>query len=393
MRGTTGFNQERLIEAREARALTAVVLADLVGVSPQSISQYERGKTTPSHETLTRIAKALNLPIRFFTSSPSVEPGEQRVFWRSLSTATKQARKRAIRRFQWSKRIVDFLLHYVELPQLNLPSVDPPDNPNEISESFIEEAASYCREYWKIDNAPVADLTLLLENNGVIVLSTSLMASTLDSFSQIDLNRAWVVIGDETSSSVRARMSAAHELGHLILHSGLPITGYHSLIEQQAFRFATAFLLPEKPFVDELWTPGLDALLSLKDRWKVAVGGMIFRCQQLSLLTPEQTQRMWINYGRRGWRKREPLDDLIEPEQPRLIRRCFDMIIEEGMTSRQQILLELPIPKSDIESLCGLPEGYLSGDFDRPKVTPIKKRTREPSKGSFDGDVLEFKRR
>ena len=46
--GTPNFVGERLKEAREARGLTGVALADLVGVKRASISQYELGDASPA---------------------------------------------------------------------------------------------------------------------------------------------------------------------------------------------------------------------------------------------------------------------------------------------------------------------------------------------------------
>jgi transcriptional regulator with XRE-family HTH domain len=43
MRGTPGFVGDRLREAREARGLSAVSLADLLGITRQAISLYESG--------------------------------------------------------------------------------------------------------------------------------------------------------------------------------------------------------------------------------------------------------------------------------------------------------------------------------------------------------------
>jgi predicted transcriptional regulator len=50
--GTPGFVGARLKEAREARFLSAIALADLVGVSRQAISLYENGAKTPGPEVM-----------------------------------------------------------------------------------------------------------------------------------------------------------------------------------------------------------------------------------------------------------------------------------------------------------------------------------------------------
>src|SRR4051794_34291829 len=64
--GTPGFVGARLSEAREARGLTATQLGELTGVSSTSISQYEKGKTTPAPRNLNLLANVLNLPEHFF---------------------------------------------------------------------------------------------------------------------------------------------------------------------------------------------------------------------------------------------------------------------------------------------------------------------------------------
>ena len=68
---------------------------------------------------------------------------------------------------------------------------------------------------------------------------------------------------------------------------------------------------------------------------------MIARCEHLGILGPEQGRRLWIYMNRKGWRKTEPLDDQIECECPRLLRRSFQMLTEEGIKTRDQIVYDL----------------------------------------------------
>lgn len=87
--GSPGFVPERLSEAREARGLTMVALAQMVDVTPQAISVYERGESTPRPEVLAKISTALNVPRhRFFVKSPQHSGGA--VFYRSLAGTCQQ---------------------------------------------------------------------------------------------------------------------------------------------------------------------------------------------------------------------------------------------------------------------------------------------------------------
>src|SRR5260370_33749175 len=89
--GTSGFVCTRLTEARQARRLNGTELAELIGVTPQSVSQYERNKQTPSPEMLALISDKLNMPVSYFMREiKHVEPNP--IFWRGRTTATRAAR-------------------------------------------------------------------------------------------------------------------------------------------------------------------------------------------------------------------------------------------------------------------------------------------------------------
>ena len=93
---TPGFQGKRLVQAREARGLSAVNLADLLGVSTTSISQYERGVQSPRPEIMEAISAKLNFVARFLL--PVLPQRSGRIDYRSMASATKSARIRAERK-------------------------------------------------------------------------------------------------------------------------------------------------------------------------------------------------------------------------------------------------------------------------------------------------------
>jgi len=182
------------------------------------------------------------------------------------------------------------------------------------------------------------------------------------------------MLSSDKNSAARSRFDAAHELAHLVLHRSTPTSfvcqkDSFDLMEQQAHRFASAFLLPESSFVNELYAPSLDAFRALKSRWRVAISAMIMRAADLRLVNEEQAKKLWINLGRRKWRTREPLDDQLEPEKPRLLARCITGLIERRTISPMDLPFQLGLPAQDIERLVGLPAELLSqypSKFDPP---------------------------
>src|SRR5215212_8094956 len=107
--GTPGFVGARLREGREARGLTATALSEILDVTRQSVSQYENEQQTPRPEVMQKIEQVLNLPPAFFSRPVVGEPGERKIFYRSMSSATKHARARMDRRYDWLREITDYL--------------------------------------------------------------------------------------------------------------------------------------------------------------------------------------------------------------------------------------------------------------------------------------------
>jgi Zn-dependent peptidase ImmA (M78 family)/transcriptional regulator with XRE-family HTH domain len=339
----------------------------MADVSPQAISQYEHGHSSPSPEVLRRLASTVNLPEPFFLLPPrSYDRGT--IFYRSMSSTTKGARARAERRFTWLRDIRRYLAEYVALPEANFPDLGLPDDPLQLSSAEIEDAAAEVRSYWGLRDGPIANMVLLLENHGAVIARDRLEAESLDGLSEWcpEESRPYIVVAIDKGSPARWRFDVAHELSHIVLHAHvkpelLAKSDTYRVIENQAHRFAGAFLLPFVPFSDELFGANLDAFEALKPKWKVAISMMITRARQCDLIGEETQRRLMINLSRHGWRRREPYDDTMEIEEPRVLRRSFELILENGAQTPDDILAALRLRDHDVETLSGLPSGYLSG--------------------------------
>ena len=397
--GTPGFVGARLREAREARGLPAIALADLVGVSRQAMSQYENGSVTPHPDVMETIADTLNLPSKFFWR-PLGERESGAIIYRSMSAATKASRTRAERRLGWMQEIAAYLRGFVELPPVNLPAFDLPDEPVAIATEQIHECASQCRRFWGLGDAPISNVVWLLENNGVVIARDALGADALDAFSvwsSLD-GRPYIVLSSDKESAVRSRFDVAHELGHLVLHRNVDSTGLgrlaeHRLIEDQAHMFAGSFLLPASTFADDFYVPTLDSIRILKSKWMVSIGAMIKRAAQLDLITSEQERRLWINYSRRGWRRREPLDDELPIEQPRLLSRSIELIVNNRIQNLAAMVEGAPpYQPMDIEQLAGLRPGYFNEGPAPVRVLefPHSQDQAEQARPGGPADIVDF---
>lgn len=366
MAATARFVGERLRDAREARGKSAIQLADVVGVTKQSIHQYEKDIISPGAETFETICKVLRFPKLFFFRRSCPRPTNT-IFYRSMSSATRRMRDKAERRFDWFRELIRVVGAHVELPNAKVLDINPPSDPSKITDEKIEEAALSARQHWGLSNGVISDIITLFENNGVLTSSFELEADELDGFSTWDdyTGHPLIVLGSDKYSAVRMRFNAAHELGHLILHKNitaelLEVDKVFNRIEKQAHLFARAFLLPAPSFSREYVTADLSSMLDLKEKWRVSIGAAIFRAQDLNLLTEHQAKTLWYNRTRKGWNKCEPFDDEWEMETPKLISKSVRLLIESGTVQKSDIVHDMTIFAEDIESVANLDRGFLT---------------------------------
>lgn len=398
--GVTGFQPQRLTQAREARGLTKTALAAMVDRSSPTLSRWEKGDALPEADSLERLAKALNLPESWFMEK-APDYGSAPYFFRSNAVATKEARCVARVRMQWLQDASLRLQEYIDWPQVNVPTIRAEDFKT-IDDVTIEEMAIKCRQEWGLGLGPISDILLALENAGVVCCREEIGYSQMDGLShwcELD-GRPYVYLAADKANYYRSRFDAAHELGHLVLHRFLKETEFNKRykdIESQAHLFAGAFLLPAESFSLEVnsW-PTLDSFLALKKRWKVSVAAMIVRSKQLGVISDEYSVRLWKNYSARGWRRGEPFDIETPFEQVRLMPRAIDMLVSNKVLSRDALRDQLGLGAGDLESICGLAKGYFSL-ADAPKMQPITLKvstaqSQQAAAGST-GKVLEFPKR
>lgn len=103
--------------------------------------------------------------------------------------------------------------------------------------------------------------------------------------------------------------------------------------------------------------PTLDDLLILKRRWGVSAAAIIMRLKALELVD-EDGALMLSSDARPGGVKAEPGDDDRRPEQPRLLRRTIDLLVEEKVMPLDAFPRHIGLAAVDVEALAGLPEGY-----------------------------------
>ncbi len=374
-RGISGFEPGRLVQALAARGLSQVALASMVGVSPATVSKWKSGQQSPEAEALANLSQVINVAPEWFTR-PIPEKCSLPLF-RSNASAHANARIMLEARLEWAQDIALALSEFVDFPEVNLPKRKFTD-PEQITTSDIEEAADECRELWGLGRRAVPDLAMAVEGAGVILVREETGIATIEGLSAWShvLNRPLVLLSSDKQNGFRSRFDLAHELGHLILHKGMerstdPVR--HKVMEDQAHRFAGAFLLPAETFAAEVRSPvTLDSLLLLKQRWGVSVAAMVMRLWALGVIDDDAKGLLFKRRSARWGVKAEPGDEGRVPEQTRLLRRTIELLASSGVLPVNGVSAYIGLSDTDIEMLTGLPLRYLSGNAEVVHFAKLK---------------------
>ncbi len=345
---------ERIREAREATGLTDEQFADAIGVSRGAIGHYETGLSAPRGEIFARIIEVTGQPPSFFTTPRNRSVSRFRMpNWRSLKRMQRPERLRIARRLEWAFDITSYLERFIELPPVRLPEIDF-DYEND-DDDKIESVAEAVRKLWGLAQEPVTDLTAVLEFNGCILIEEEVRCEDMDAVSRWQGGRPYILYSKEVQSTSRTLFNLAHELGHIVLHASVEVTSKNlDKIERQANRFAGAFLLPRSQFASEVASTSIDYFLAMKQRWRVAVAAMVYRCKDLEILNPVQVQYIWKQMNIRRIRKKEPLDNAFHLPPPTVLATGMRMLMDHGVQPKAQVVGALALNTFDIESLCGL---------------------------------------
>ena len=396
--GTPGFVPERLVEARAARRVQSMKeLALMLGVSPSSVSRWETGKQAPEADALTELAKALRVRREFFLRPVFDSP--RPMFYRKLVSTLKRDREYQTSQVSWLHEISHVLQHYVDFPELDIPDLLGGSIYSQLRDEDIEDIAGELRSHWQLGEGPCTNVVAVLEKIGCVVGSIEMGTSKLDgvcSWSKSE-DRPHVLLASDKMNLPRRQMDAAHELGHAVLHRNVSAKALRDdlpEIERQAFRFASAFLMPQTTYVLEVPNYSLAGLLSLKERWRVSVKAQIKRLVDLEIIPQDHATQLYKTYSAKGWNRQEPMDKEWAVPKPRMLHDALCLIVDSGTRSKDDLLsVEFTMHPGDIENLVGLPSGWFSKKTGDVVSLALKTDASRETGAPAGGSVIPFSRR
>jgi Zn-dependent peptidase ImmA (M78 family)/DNA-binding XRE family transcriptional regulator len=370
----------KLRDARKVARLSQGELGEIVGVTRQSISAYERGEKTPEPATFQKLSESLGQPVAYFTSEDRPLFGNRGTrFYRKFGPDTLRRNEACAVMGDWFVQTSKYIDDFVNYPPVNLRESEPEDRSGSYTFEEIDAIALDIRRLWNLGGGPISNVLALLESKGIVVCRYEITGENVEAFSFWNGDKPFIFMASEKNSGSRLRYDLAHELGHLVLHKWIEQSELEDkdrlrLIESEANKFAGAFLLPSVSFPNEIYTKRLDAFVPLKERWKVSIQAMVHRCHDLELIDDDQALNLYKQISFRKWRKKEPLDDprRIPLEEPRLLRRAVELILTSGRKHPDEMLNELKLSPRWIEALCNLPPGTFGNEKQRSFEPTLK---------------------
>ena len=284
---------QNLRQLRSQRELTQAEVAKKVGITVLAYRNLESGVSQPKPETLRRLAAALGVPLReLLAATPPLEAVRFR------------AQKAMKRRGQVISDVSRWLRNFNDLETLLSERVAYPlegigtqlESMNSGQRRALE-AAKLARRTLSLDEKePIHDICGLLEFYGIKVCPLVLESDGFFGLSVAPHNGGPAIVVNvwDRISVERWIFTAAHELGHLLLHLDSYNIGETAEVpdqEEEANLFASHFLMPDVAFRRE-WAessghPLIERVFKIKRIFRVSYRTVLYRLIENRIYTTE----------------------------------------------------------------------------------------------------------
>ena len=328
-------------QQREAIQMSVVQLAKRIGVSRNTISNYESGRTEPAASHMIAIATALGSSIGGLFGTGD-QPTDPRFAFRSHAALRKDPDIQVTAR--------KLLRAYAEIEAITgsklcvrlHPYACDSDGP--LGDRDIETAAQTLRQTCGMRDTGPENIVRVLEGLGVRCLFFDHDSKGLDGISTIQDDVLLILLRNRSKNVERTIYSGAHELGHLVLHPNL----FTSKIEEEdvkrdyekeANKFASYFLVPGDELL-RVWRgeklnrlPLFQSLLILKRIFHVSFHCLYRRVVDLGLTTVEYPAFIVSIKQQLGIQGKASMEDLEpDPLKPEVLYRStrFHRLVESA---------------------------------------------------------------
>ncbi len=335
------INNKMIELARYSRGLNQKQLADLVGLQQGTISKIEKDQQNVKDELLIKISEVLNYPESFFYEEINVL-SPYTVYYRKRKSLSANELAYLEANLYIQKHILKKLLKSADIQQ-KIKYL----NTNEHGSPEI--IAQYVRRYWNMPRGPINNLMRFVEAAGILVVQIDTRDDKFDGQVVPDEHNIPIIYLNKNLSGDRLRYTLAHELGHLIMHTGTYTPSVNDDTEDEADAFASELLMPKFDIISDFgFNMNLQRFVDLKRHWKVSMRALIRRARDLGFLKENYTS-LNVQLSKQGFSKREPID--IPIEKPVLFKQLLDLHFNELDYDITQLAKVLCLNPEELQSI------------------------------------------
>jgi Zn-dependent peptidase ImmA (M78 family) len=349
---------DRVRAARVLRGRGSAELAELAGWSPSRQSRLEREyQASIESVRLTRIADTLRFPEAYFCRPPAPAVPPEALLFRAPKSITVGEKRWAAEFARMAGEVADWIDGQHRFPPIRLPSL--------AADTPLAETAAAVRAALRLErHQPVRRLLEAMELGGVLILSRPDAVGLGDDDQADAISAGHKHLGFSTfvgplgdrpvtvlsphRSWERTRWVAAHELGHLALHSRVyTVTPDH---ENEVSAFASEFLAPIAAVAEDLDSGPvtLAGLLPIKLKWGLSLGSLIKHIHRHELIDDARHASLTAQlYGRvdrrtgQTWGRLEPGHDAHKPERPMMLKIWMERSVGAAQGKRVEAVTGL----------------------------------------------------
>jgi Zn-dependent peptidase ImmA (M78 family) len=145
-----------------------------------------------------------------------------------------------------------------------------------------------------------------------------------------------VVVLNSSVSNDRARMNAAHELGHILYNDCINAqeSQKNRTLETRAMDFASHLLMPSSILRSAFMGRSMVRLVGFKERYGISLAAMIYRAEREDVIPNSLAKKLWVEFSKRGWRRQEP--GSVRPDRATRFEQLLDgAIVRSDITWKE----------------------------------------------------------
>ncbi len=309
------YNNETIKLVREYLGLSQSAFAKEFKTSQSVLSNIEKGEKQLEDTLVNQLDSLFS---EEFFKLEVITP-IQKLYYRKFASTSKNLITSFEARLSLMVMTIEKLLDEISVPENKVPNIDLEDFNYD-----YEYLANEIRIKFGNLRGPINDIVSLLEKNGVIIhfFEFDFIKSDNHKFDGVStyVSGVPVIFVNNKIPNSRKVFTIAHELGHLILHFDSIIPPSRD-IEDEANKFASAFLAPLNEVFRIFRGFNLDKLFYLKNEWKMSAAAILYRAKEIGSIKEDWYRKcvMWIS----KYRKNEPYE--FEVSKPTLLKKMFEI--------------------------------------------------------------------